>query len=113
MPTGDLERHVLGVTHDQIGAWLMEAWGLPQELVIAVRHHHDEGYWDRHATYAQLVLVANRALAMQGLGESDHPGIPAFSLEMLGLKEDKIIELTSNLFDNSTELEELARRLAA
>ncbi len=113
MPTRDLERHVLGVTHDQIGAWLMEAWGLPQELVVAVRHHHDEGYWDHHAIYPQLVLIANRALAGHGLGETDHAGIPDFSLEMLGLKEDKVIELANNLFDNCSELEELARRLAA
>jgi len=113
MPTRDLERHVLGVTHDQIGAWLMEAWGLPQELVVAVRYHHDEGYWDRHATYAQLVLIANRALAEHGLGEADHAGIPAFSLEMLGLKENDVIELTNNLFNSSGELEDLARRLAA
>jgi HD-like signal output (HDOD) protein/prolyl-tRNA editing enzyme YbaK/EbsC (Cys-tRNA(Pro) deacylase) len=113
MPTRELERHVLGVTHDQIGAWLMEAWGLPQELVVAVRHHHDEGYWDQHAIYPQLVLIVNRALAEHGLGETDHIGIPAFSLEMLGLKEEKVIELTGNLFNNSSELESLARRLAA
>lgn len=113
MSTRDLERHVLGVTHDQIGAWLMEAWGLPEELVIAVRHHHDEGYWDRHAAYSQLVLIANRALAEHGLGETDHTGIPTFSLEMLGLNAQQINDLTDNLFNSNEELEELARRLAA
>ena len=113
MPTCELERHVLGVTHDQIGAWLMEAWGLPQELIIAVRHHHDEGYWDKHSTYSQLVLVANRALALHGLGETDHPGISQFSLEMLGLKEEQVIETAGNLFLNTDDLEDLAKRLAA
>ncbi len=113
IPMRELERHVLGVTHDQIGAWLMEAWGLPQELIVAVRHHHDEGYWDQHATYAQLVLIANWALAENGLGEPDRTNSPAFSLEMLGLKSDQVIDLTSTLFGNSSELEDLARRLAA
>jgi len=113
MPTTELERHVLGVTHDQIGAWLMEAWGLPQELVVAVRHHHDEGYWDQHCTYPQLILIANRALAMHGLGETDYRGLPAFSLEMLNLKEEQVIELTDILINNREELEDLARRLAA
>ncbi|MFZ0468500.1 MAG: HDOD domain-containing protein [Thiogranum sp.] len=113
MSTCELERHVLGVTHDQIGAWLLEAWDLPEELVVAVRHHHDEGYWDRHATYPQLVLIANRALAEHGLGETDRAGLPAFSLEMLGLKEQQVIEITNSLFDGGGELEELARRLAA
>ncbi len=113
MPTCELERHVLGVTHDQIGAWLMEAWGLPQELVVAIRHHHDEGYWEQHSTYSQLVLIANRALAMHGLGETDPPGLPKFSLEMLGLDETYVIEVTNNLFKNAHDLEDLARRLAA
>jgi HD-like signal output (HDOD) protein/prolyl-tRNA editing enzyme YbaK/EbsC (Cys-tRNA(Pro) deacylase) len=113
MPTCELERHVLGVTHDQIGAWLMEAWGLPQELVTAVRHHHDEGYWDQHATYPQLVLIANRALAMHGLGETDSQGLPQFSLEMLGLKESQVHDICDYLFAESDDLEDLARRLAA
>lgn len=113
MPTCELERHVLGVTHDQIGAWLMEAWGLPEELVVAVRYHHDEGYWDRHAKYSQLVLIANRALALHGLGETDAEGIPEFSLEMLGLTEQQVLEETQHLFDNKEDFEEMARRLAA
>ncbi len=113
MPTCELERHVLGVTHDQIGAWLMEAWGLPAELTTAVRHHHNTDYWDAHAVYPQLVLVANRALALHGLGESDAEGIPAFSLQMLGLEEQDVLDATSKLFDNKEELEDLAQRLAA
>ena len=113
MPTCELEKHVLGVTHDQIGAWLMEAWGLPQELVVAVRHHHDEDYWDQHAAYSQLVLIANRALAMHGLGEADQPGLPAFCLEMLGLSEQQVIDITDKLFNKADDLEDLARRLAA
>jgi len=113
MPTCELEKHVLGVTHDQIGAWLMEAWGLPQELVVAVRYHHDEEYWQQHATYSQLVLIANRALAMHGIGEADKPGLPPFCLEMLGLNEQQVIDITGDLFNKTDDLEDLARRLAA
>ena len=113
MPTCELERNVLGVTHDQIGAWLMEAWGLPEELVISVRHHHDEGYWDRHATYPQLVLIANRALALHGIGESDQQGLPGFSLQMLGLNEKDVLEMTEELLRDPLDLNELAHRFAA
>ncbi len=113
MPTCELERNVLGVTHDQIGAWLMEAWGLPDELVTAVRHHHDPDYWDRHAVYSQLVLIANRALAVHGLGEQDTPGLPDFSLQMLELDPRTVSEEANKLFENKEELEDLAQRLAA
>lgn len=113
MHTCALEKHVLGVTHDQIGAWLMETWGLPEELVVAVRHHHDEGYWDRHAAYPQLVLIANRALAAYGLGETDIAGIPTFSLEMLGLSEQQVLDSTARLLESKDDLYDLAHRLAA
>ncbi len=113
MPTCELERHVLGVTHDQIGSWLMEAWGLPAELTTAVRHHHNPDYWDAHSVYPQLVLIANRALAQYGLGESDTEGLPAFSLQMLELDEQSVLDEAEKLFDNKEELEDLAQRLAA
>ncbi|VAW75117.1 hypothetical protein MNBD_GAMMA15-1922 [hydrothermal vent metagenome] len=113
MPTCELERHVLGVTHDQIGSWLMEAWGLPDELTTAVRYHHDPDYWDDHSVYPQLVLIANRALAMHGLGETDTEGLPAFSLQMLELDEQSVLDAAAELFDNREELEDLAHRLAA
>lgn len=114
MHTCELERHVLGVSHDQIGAWLMEAWGMPDELTVAVRHHHDEGYWDRHAVYAQLVLVANRLLAERGLaGDIDTAGVPQFTLDMLGLDRSTVNALADRLFTEADELDELSRRLAA
>jgi HD-like signal output (HDOD) protein/prolyl-tRNA editing enzyme YbaK/EbsC (Cys-tRNA(Pro) deacylase) len=113
MPTCELERQVLGVTHDQIGAWLMEAWGLPEELVTAVRYHHDEGYWEQHAVYPQLVLIANRALALHGIGEADAPGIPAFALQMLELDQRLVLDLTKQVSENLAVFEDIARRLAA
>lgn len=113
MSSCELERQVLGVTHDQIGAWLMEAWNLPAELVTAVRHHHDEGYWEQHAVYAQLVLVANRALALHGIGDPDSQGLPAFSLEMLQLDQQLVLDATQQIIDQLAVFEDIARRLAA
>lgn len=111
LPTCELEHQVLGVTHDEIGAWLAEAWKLPAELIAAIQHHHDENYWDEHAVYPQLVLIANRALAAHGLGEVDKEGIPAFSMEMLGLDEEQVLSITEGLFEQAVDLNDLAHRL--
>ena len=35
------ERHVLGVTHAEIGAYLLGLWGLPYPIVEAVANHHE------------------------------------------------------------------------
>jgi len=36
-----VERKVLGSDHAEVGAWLVEGWGLPRIFVDAIRHHHD------------------------------------------------------------------------
>jgi HD-like signal output (HDOD) protein/CheY-like chemotaxis protein len=42
-PLGEVEREALGVTHAEIGAYLLGIWGLPPPLVEAVAHHHQPG----------------------------------------------------------------------
>ncbi len=43
--TGDefhvVEKEILGVTHAEIGAYLLAIWGLPSSIVEAVAYHHD------------------------------------------------------------------------
>ena len=38
-PIRDLEMERVGCTHEQIGAYLMSVWGLPEPIVRAVEHH--------------------------------------------------------------------------
>jgi HD-like signal output (HDOD) protein/CheY-like chemotaxis protein len=39
-PFWEIELEVLGVTHAEIGAYLLGIWGLPYGIVEAVAHHH-------------------------------------------------------------------------
>jgi HD-like signal output (HDOD) protein/CheY-like chemotaxis protein len=39
----DLERRTLGVTHAEIGGYLLGLWGLPSDVCNAVSRHHDKG----------------------------------------------------------------------
>lgn len=112
VPVETVEKYLLGVGHDQIGAWLLAAWGLPEELVTAARHHHDEHYWGDHAFYAQLVLISNRLLARLGLGTTTQTELPAFSLQMLGLNAEQAIAASEGLWSGNIELDELARMVA-
>ena len=41
LPLAQLERDFLGATHASVAAYLLALWGLPMELVEAVRRHHD------------------------------------------------------------------------
>lgn len=39
------EAHRLGIGHAEISAMVLEEWKLPQSIVEAVRHHHDQLTW--------------------------------------------------------------------
>ncbi len=40
LPIYDIEMELMGVTHAEIGAYLLGLWGLPWPIVEAVAHHH-------------------------------------------------------------------------
>jgi HD-like signal output (HDOD) protein/CheY-like chemotaxis protein len=39
----EVEQEILGITHQEIGAYLLGIWGLPYNIVEAVAHHHSPG----------------------------------------------------------------------
>jgi HD-like signal output (HDOD) protein/CheY-like chemotaxis protein len=42
-PIQEVERVHLGVSHAEVGAYLLGSWGLPMAVVEAVAYHHDPG----------------------------------------------------------------------
>jgi len=40
VPLADIEADELGVTHAQVGAYLLGLWGFPEPVVIAIAQHH-------------------------------------------------------------------------
>lgn len=111
-PVQAVEQRIIGVGHEQIGAWLLQSWGLPDELVAAARHHHDPEYWGPHAVYPQLVLIANRLLTRTGIACGESGELPQFSLQALGLTEPVLKNLMEEVLGRREELEELARQAA-
>ncbi|MGA2928900.1 MAG: response regulator, partial [Solirubrobacteraceae bacterium] len=41
LPLYEIEQQLEGVTHADTGAYLLSLWGLPDDVVEAVAHHHD------------------------------------------------------------------------
>lgn len=59
-PTLDDERRTTGFDHAEAGAGLLESWDLPQELVSAVRWHHDPMKADQNKRLALSIHVSNK-----------------------------------------------------
>jgi putative nucleotidyltransferase with HDIG domain len=73
----DAERDVLGVTHPEVGMWLLKKWGLPDKLVNPIAYHHafqaDRDFADRTA----IIHVADVLCRARGLGCAGDRRIPA------------------------------------
>lgn len=107
------ELNVLGVEHGELGAWLLEKWNMPDEIVVAVRHHHREDYDGPHAVYSRLVLLADRMLKGHGIGDAPTHELPAGLLASLGLQEIQTVMVMGRILEGVEGLNVMARNLAA
>lgn len=66
LPLREVELEVIGAHHSDLGALLLDMWGLPSEIVEAVACHHDAqsvastGIDAMHAVHIADVVVSNR-----------------------------------------------------
>lgn len=83
----EVEKRVVGVTHAEVGALLLQLWGIPPEVVEAVAHHHEPGQAPTPSFgLLTAVHVANGlvheldvAVGLEGAGET-----PVIDLDYLG-----------------------------
>ena len=54
-----LEKEILGVTHAEIAGKMALHWNIPDNLVEAIAHHHDEK-WQLNPKLGRIVSYANR-----------------------------------------------------
>jgi HD-like signal output (HDOD) protein len=70
-PIDVVERDVLDATHADLGAYLLQLWGLPLALIHPVARHHDADAVDDDDAIVSAVATADRALNTTG-HEADH-----------------------------------------
>src|SRR5262249_11976848 len=58
-PVVVVEREQFGFDHAQVGAHLLKRWNLPDDIVAAVRHHHDLTGAEPYERLAAAVYLAN------------------------------------------------------
>ncbi|WP_252089855.1 aminoacyl-tRNA deacylase and HDOD domain-containing protein [Pseudomonas sp. MWU13-3659] len=103
-----VEQHLLGISREQIGAWLMKLWDMPDELTTALRFQHDPSYDGEHAAFPNLVCLAIRLLRTRGIGSGPQDDIPEALLERLGLTREKADEVVNKVLEAEALLRELA-----
>ena len=103
-----VEHHLLGITREQMGAWLMQCWHIPDELVYALRYQDNPDYQGDCATYANLICLAQRLLMQRKTGLNAHNAIPDALYQRLGLTAERAQLSLEQVFDAEQALRALA-----
>ncbi len=110
---GEIENHLIGVTREQMGSWLMRMWNMPEEVCSALRFQNEANYLNEDSRYANLLFIAMRLLRKQGIGDAPLEPIPQALFDSLHLDREKANEAIENVMNSSADLNLMASNLAA
>lgn len=85
-----VEHHLLGVTREQLAAELMSNWGMPDEVIVALRYQKHPDYRGPNDTYPHLLWLGRQLLNERGLGIGPREPIPDALYARLGLTPDAV-----------------------
>lgn len=89
IPFLEAEQSVSGLTHIEIGQWLLDLWKLPPDVIEPVGQHSELKPESPHIVRASIVHTANvlvRAAGIHATGDNRVPPLNPFALDCLGLK---------------------------
>ncbi|GMQ87164.1 MAG: hypothetical protein BMS9Abin08_0362 [Gammaproteobacteria bacterium] len=116
----DLENRLLGMGqakdllalgHARIGAWLMQAWNMPEPLQVTLLEHHNADYRGAYDILVHLVQLADFLY----LNRDDLPEVsrlPACNLGLLQVLPEQVLETATQVFAAREEFTALSKLLA-
>jgi len=96
----DAEQEVLGVTHPEVGMWLLKKWSLPPKMVYPIAYHSSFHARRDFADRTAIVHLADILCRAKGIGYPGDRRIPAMHPDawaMLGLSMADLGEICEQL----------------
>jgi HD-like signal output (HDOD) protein/prolyl-tRNA editing enzyme YbaK/EbsC (Cys-tRNA(Pro) deacylase) len=113
-PIVELERRLIGATHMEMGAWLMESWNMPQEIIVVQKEHHNLQYDGPHANYVRVVALADHLLkGLDAAEDAENEELPAGLLSSIGINSDQVAKVLERTMESREVLDTMARQLVA
>lgn len=109
----ELEQRMFEMHHGEVGALLLGDWGLPDEIVVAVREHHNATYDGPYATYSRLLQLVDHVLKGHGMGDALSATVPPRLLADLGITEVQTLLVINRVLEGVEGLNSMAQNLAA
>lgn len=115
LPIEQIELDLLGFHHGHLGAALLEQWGMPDELVVCCREHHNASYHGPHSTLVRLNQLIDIAMCEFGAlsnchAETEHK---RKIMDALQITEQQITETTQEVIKQTNGLSSLAMKIVA
>jgi len=94
-PALEVEREILGICHDELGAELARHWNLPEKIIAVLRFHHNPDAVEAAAgqPLVRMVNIAEKLLSSFGIIEYVTPDISAAEWEALGISPSSAAEV--------------------
>ncbi len=90
MDSSVVEHFLLGVSREQIASQLMQNWGMPDEVNLAIRYQKNPGYDGPYDVYAKLLWLGRQLLIERGVALGAGQEVPSELYESLGLNREKV-----------------------
>ncbi|OZB13020.1 MAG: signal transduction protein [Marinobacter sp. 34-60-7] len=106
-----IEHFLLGITREQIAAQLMENWGMPDEVTLAIRYQKNPSYDGPHAVYARLLWLGRQLLTDRGVAIGAGEAVPQSVYDELGLDRAAVEEQFDELVNSKDSIMAMAGML--
>ncbi len=104
-PSMDIEREILEICHDELGAELARHWNLPEEIITVLRYHHTPNVAEAEAgqPLVRMINLVEKLLPSFGVIEYVSPDISTEEWEALGIDPSKAEEVKQEVDEQAEQ----------
>jgi putative nucleotidyltransferase with HDIG domain len=101
----DVERELLEITHDELGAELAKHWNLPSEIVAVIRYHHTPEVPEaaEGQPLARIINITEKLLPPLGLREFVGNYVSPEEWAALGIDPERAEEITEQAVEQANQ----------
>ncbi|MBL7049375.1 MAG: HDOD domain-containing protein [Nitrospira sp.] len=104
----EAEKRILGYAHYDIGAWLLNEWGLPESIINTTQYHHYPLESKGNRQHAALIHIADHLVYLNNIfpvnDRSDYPFEPE-ALVLLDITEDRFSQMKLEIATEITSID--------
>ncbi|MBI5213944.1 MAG: HDOD domain-containing protein [Nitrospirae bacterium] len=105
----EAERNHFAISHAEAGAWIAQKWNFPRNLVEVIEYHHKPHLSNSVPVQTAIVHLSDIIVRAKGFGFAGDNFVPAINSaawQALGLSEDNLKEILSELEDSLSSAED-------